>query len=301
MDTVLLTSLARRLSLTNFEVNEDYILTEEEERQVIAHHIERAKEHKRWKLTEQGFVEGDIQQRLADVDWSKEINREEILQRANSNKHYGIWQKKQRDNEKQEEEKRIGALREQWTAKQFLYLMQWTAENRFDKKFIIHDDNRAFITALCFFLSCDERFEKELGYSLKKGLMIRGIAGVGKTFIVSCAALNELCPISILSMIEITDLIKRDGEFHVTTGQLNKIYLDDVGTEEATVNHFGTKISFFKNFIEMYYLQNKPFNNLIISTNNSASEIEERYGFRVRSRMKDMFNVIDVHGKDMRG
>ena len=301
MDTVLLTSLARRLSLTNFDAAEDYILTKEEEDQVIAHHIQRAKEHKHWKLTEQGFVEGDILQRMADVNWEGEINREEILFRANSNKHYGLWQSAQREQEKVEEEMRIAELKKQWTAKQFFRLMQWTSENRFDKKFIIHDDNRPLITAICFFLSNDERFEKELGYSLNKGLMIRGIAGIGKTYIVSCAANNELCPISVFSMIEITDEIKRDGEFRISSGPRNKIYLDDVGTEEATVNHFGTKISFFKNFIEMYYLQNKPFNNLIISTNNSASEIEERYGFRVRSRMKDMFNVIDVNGKDMRG
>jgi len=79
------------------------------------------------------------------------------------------------------------------------------------------------------------------------------------------------------------------------------LYLDDVGTEEPIVNHYGTKINWFKNFIEMYYLKNKPFNKLIISTNNSFDEIESKYGFRVRSRIKDMFNIIDVQGKDMRG
>ena len=51
----------------------------------------------------------------------------------------------------------------------------------------------------------------------------------------------------------------------------------------------------------MYYLKNKPFNKLIISTNNNFDEIESKYGFRVRSRIKDMFNIIDVRGKDMRG
>jgi len=77
--------------------------------------------------------------------------------------------------------------------------------------------------------------------------------------------------------------------------------LDDVGTEEHTVNHYGTKISFFKNFIEKYYLQNKTYEKLVVSTNNSFNEMEEKYGFRVRSRIKDMFNIIDVTGKDMRG
>jgi hypothetical protein len=29
--------------------------------------------------------------------------------------------------------------------------------------------------------------------------------------------------------------------------------------------------------------------------------MEEKYGFRVRSRIKDMFNIVDVNGEDMRG
>ena len=48
-------------------------------------------------------------------------------------------------------------------------------------------------------------------------------------------------------------------------------------------------------------MKDLPFNKLIISTNNSFDELESKYGFRVRSRLKDMFNIIDVDGKDLRG
>jgi DNA replication protein DnaC len=99
----------------------------------------------------------------------------------------------------------------------------------------------------------------------------------------------------------VVDEIKSTGEYQIKRGDNKILYLDDVGTEESTALHYGNKINFFKNFIETVYLKNKIFNQLIISTNCSFTEMEEKYGFRVRSRMKDMFNVVDIKCKDMRG
>lgn len=142
-----------------------------------------------------------------------------------------------------------------------------------------------------------------MGFSFKKGLLIRGVSGLGKTFLVKCIEKNEIKPIKTVSMIEVSYELKQEGEYQIKQGNNRIIYLDDVGTEEATINHYGTKINWFKDFIETVYLRGveKGFGGLIISTNNSFAEIEEKYGFRVRSRCKDMFNIIDVTGEDMRG
>ena len=78
------------------------------------------------------------------------------------------------------------------------------------------------------------------------------------------------------------------------------ICIDDVGTEEPIVNHYGTKINWFKNFIEGYYAQFNTYESIIITTNCSFQEIEQKYGGRVRSRMAQMFNVINVEGDDFR-
>ena len=78
------------------------------------------------------------------------------------------------------------------------------------------------------------------------------------------------------------------------------IYLDDVGTEESTLNVYGTKITWFKDFIENYSLDKLKPNKLIISTNCNFDEIEEKYTGRVRSRMAEMFNFIKVTGTDRR-
>lgn len=297
-----LAKLVEQWSLTRIEAeSEPYILTEEEEDAAIEWEKKQIRNHVSWKMKQLLFTEPQIAAKLAEIDWSKEIDREQILQRANSNKNYDLWQKDQREKEKAAEKEKQEALRQKYTAKFMFKLMQWTSEKVYGKPLIVNEDTKKLITAVCFFLSNDGRFETELGFSFQKGLLIRGISGLGKTHILKCVEKNELNPILILSMIEITDEIKSEGEYEIKLNGNKLIYLDDVGTEEHTVNHFGTKINFFKNFIESYYLRNKIYNKLIISTNNNFAEIEQKYGFRVRSRMKDMFNVINVTGQDMRG
>jgi DNA replication protein DnaC len=300
MDEVMLALLAKRLRLTSpDDAPEEYILTPEEEEKVLQNEVTRAKEHLQWKLKEAGYSQGDIMLRLENAEWN--IDRDEILRRANSSKNYQRWQLAQREKEKAETKQKDDELKLEWTANKIFNLMGWTSENEYGKKFILNGFNQKLIKSICFFISRDHRFETDLSYSLSKGLLIRGISGLGKTFVVKCAANNPLNPIHVESMIEISDEIKHEGEYFINMSGKKILYLDDVGTEEPTVNHYGTKISFFKNFIEMYYLQNKPFCNLMISTNNSFSEMEEKYGFRVRSRIKDMFNIVDVNGEDMRG
>ena len=180
--------------------------------------------------------------------------------------------------------------------------MAHSSQQVFGKTLIVNESNKALITAICFFLSNDARFETELGLSFKKGLLIRGISGLGKTFLITCVKDNLLNPVAIFSMLDIAEKIKDEGSFNIRFKKDRIIYLDDVGTEESTINHFGTKINFFKNFLETFYMHHpQDFNRLIISTNSNFNEIEEKYGFRVRSRVKDMFNIIDIKGEDLRG
>lgn len=300
MDTSLLSVLAKQLNLTSpNDQPDEYILTEDEEKKVIAFELEQAKKLKAWRFAQMGLNEFDIAQRMEGIDWEDYVNREEILQRANSNKTYDLWQKEQRKKDAEQETIKRKELQARCNAKYFFNLMSWNSKNRFGKQLIVNEDNKRLITAICFFLSNDGRFETELGYSFQKGLLIRGVSGLGKTFLVKCIADNELKPISIYSTIDINEELKQEGEYEINTP--NVLYLDDVGTEEPIVNYYGTKLSWFKNFIELYYSKHVVFNRLLISTNNNFKEMEDKYGFRVRSRIKDMFNIIDVTGTDMRG
>lgn len=293
--------MAARLLLTDPNDLDKYILTVEEENNAISFEIEKAKNLFQYKHLNLGEKLMDIELKISQIDWSVEVNQLEIFKRYNANKLRDIWMKESVERERQEKISFENRLKEVHTAKYFYRLMGWTSKEDYGKELIFNEQTKQLITAICFFLSKDIRFETELGYSLHKGLLIRGVSGLGKTFLVKCVSKNQFQPIAIISMLEIEKIIKRDGEFDLTYKPKGIIYLDDVGTEEAVVNHYGTKINFFKNYIELFYLENKVFNKLIISTNNTFDEIENKYGFRVRSRIKDMFNIIDINGKDLRG
>lgn len=280
---------------------EEYILAKDEEKEIIAYAVEQKKKHFAWKLRGQGFSEQEILKKLSEVKWNDAIDSKEILKEANARKQQDLWHHQQREKEKTAAEQRRQELEKRCDAKYMFRLMKWTSDHEFGKPLIVNEDNKHFITTLCYFLSGDERLDTELGYDKNKGLLIRGISGLGKTHLVQCIKDNELNPVLVLSMLEITDEIKDKGEYEIRLGDRKVIYLDDVGTEEPTVKHYGTNISYFKNFIELVYLKNKIFNKLMISTNNNFAQLEEKYGFRVRSRIKDMFNIVDVKGEDMRG
>jgi len=239
--------------------------------------------------------------KLSQVNWDERIDRDEILKRGNMIKSHDLWQKEQHKKQKEEVARKHKELEEAWTAKRIYQLMSWTSQTIFGKKLVVNEGNKKLIVALCYFIKRDDRFESELEYNPQKGLLIRGATGLGKTYLVECVKDNPLNPILIQSVLDITEGIRKNGDYEINMGNKRLLYFDDVGTEEQVVKHYGTNLMFFKNFIESYYLKNKTFNRLIASTNLNFKQMESLYGFRVVSRMRDMFNVLDVDGKDMRG
>ena len=77
---------------------------------------------------------------------------------------------------------------------------------------------------------------------------------------------------------------------------------DDLGAEQQ-IKYFGNDCNVMAEILITRY-QEFIVNNTIthITTNLSASEIEKMYGNRLRSRMRNMFNVISFEGnsKDKR-
>lgn len=279
--------LEKQSNLTNYEM----ILTEKECEEAIRNAIEAKKKHLAWKLWSKGESAANIELKVLSVEWEKEINTEAILRTANENKHAEIEIKSELKRQAEQESIEYEKLKKQCDAYYFFKVMA-EGSLRQGKKLIQNEYNKPLIKAICFFLSEDPRF----GGSLGKGLLIRGISGLGKTYLFTCVKDNRIKPISIHSMIDVADEVREYGGCQVK-GKV--IYLDDVGSEE-TVNHYGSKINWFKEFLESYYLNSNDYSRLIISTNLNFDQIQEKYGFRVRSRMKEMFNVIDVTGKDLR-
>lgn len=248
-------------------------------------------------MQERGLLQDSIESRMAGVNWMERINEEEVVSQANQRKHWALEAKESREQQQRAAAEARQQLVSQWDANKFYNAMK---RHFVDKhgRFMVSPTNEHYVKSVCFFLSADPRFETELGFSFNKGLWIQGTAGLGKTETIRAVASNPLWPIRIHSMLEIADAVRETGECTLNTQRM--ILLDDVGTEPEVINHYGTKINWFKDFIESYYLNNRSFSGLMVTTNLGGEEIEQRYGYRVRSRVREMFNLIQLTGKDLR-
>lgn len=167
---------------------------------------------------------------------------------------------------------------------------------------IYNDQTAPIIRAICWRLSNDLRYETSLGFSFRKGLIIRGEPGLGKSWVIGLLADNPINPVQIITMNDIAESVRKNGEFNgVKFASHSLIYIDDVGTEVANIKNYGNEVNWFKNFIEGIYASDKrQLRRVILSTNCSAQEIEERYGFRVRDRIAEMFDLLDLDGVSLR-
>ncbi|MDP3462641.1 MAG: hypothetical protein Q8S18_07630 [Bacteroidales bacterium] len=136
-----------------------------------------------------------------------------------------------------------------------------------------------------------------------KGLLLAGGVGCGKTTIMRAFSSNPLStyrviPARIISFQYAEHGIHIIREFtrsesipinqygHTETG----ICFDDLGTEEER-KHFGDSINAMAEILLSRY-DTIPFNQTHITTNLNADAIEQIYGSRLRSRMREMFNLI---------
>jgi len=273
------------------------ILTEEEKAQQIEYAIEQAQKAYAFRLYDKGAHQLQILERIAMKDWKAEIDIPAVLQAAANRKYWYMQELREQAERRQKELEQRQGIEAEWTAEKYREVISDHYRQKAGEFRKLPGQQR-YINALAYFLARDPRFEYELGYSLTKGLMIMGGPGLGKTETLKAVSRNPRTPFSIISILEITDQVK---EYGVCELNMNRnMVIDDVGTEPVPVKYYGTEVNWFKDFIEMAYLKQPSFQNMIITTNAGGDQIQQLYGYRVRSRLRDMFNVIEVTGEDQR-
>jgi len=274
------------------------ILTDQEKADAIAWEIGKEKQNLIFRLTEKGMPLPSIELRIAQTDWNEVINQTEILEGANRRKHFKQLLEQEQETRRLYTHEKFTRLVIEWDSWRFYVAIKSHFINKFGR-FKGKVWQKDYIRAVCLMMAKDTRFEAEMSFSFAKGLLIKGESGLGKTEIIRAVAENPVMPIKIISILDIADMVMANGFCEVNMN--DRILIDDVGTEPEVINHFGTRINWFKDFIEKYYLQaNGNFSKLLITTNLIGDEIERRYGSRVRSRMREMFNVITLNGQDLR-
>lgn len=182
--------------------------------------------------------------------------------------------------------------------------------------FVVDDQNREVFNLLCLYFSDDPKFES-YGYDLKKGIILSGPVGVGKTEMLRVFRLNKKLPFHLISVYDIEEKCRTHGTHYFSTftgfvpGLVNSkdffyspvvgFAFDDVG-RESVVFDFGNKSDVVSKILQVRYLskQNIPFTSLHITTNKTPAELESRYEYAVTSRLREMFNYIVMSGKDRR-
>jgi predicted AAA+ superfamily ATPase len=166
---------------------------------------------------------------------------------------------------------------------------------------ILEEDKELLHKLLCYFLK-DASAASQLGINLEKGILLTGPIGCGKTTLMH---LLRFCEPSqnrfiIKSCRDISFEFIEHGysiipKYSTLSFQNHepKIYcFDDLGTEN-NLKFFGNECNIMAEILLSRYDQFVSRNLIThITTNLSATEIEAAYGNRVRSRMRELFNLI---------
>lgn len=179
----------------------------------------------------------------------------------------------------------------------------------YGQAFKIQEKDKLVILKLLIYAIRDKSNALKLGIDVNKGVLLSGPIGCGKTSIMHLLKpfMYQKQEYKIKTCREISYEFAKQGYEALqpyTTKSMHQNRLsgycfDDLGAEQQ-IKHFGNDcnvmaeilISRYENFIE---------NNSIthITTNLSASEIEKHYGNRLRSRMRNMFNLISFESESL--
>lgn len=220
------------------------------------------------------------------------------------------------------EENRALYTKQTWDFETTKTFMLQRAKHIFKGQFVLDEFNTQIFDLLCYYFSEDPMFvatAKGIGIqgdvNLNKGIMLAGNFGVGKTWLLKLFAQNRRQTFYIRSAKDIAADYQANGiaafekylalfenPVNDPTTMFQKfsgLCIDDMGAEDAK-NSYGNKVNVIGDLIEQRYFNELTGHYFHVSTNMTSSGIEQFYGGRVRSRLRECFNVIELPGTDRR-
>lgn len=195
--------------------------------------------------------------------------------------------------------------------KSFAYL-EFHGKQMYGQSFKILEDDKPTIYKLLIYAIRDNENAFKIGLDLNKGILLSGPVGYGKTSMMHLikpflyAKYDYKIKTTRLVSFEFAkygfETLQQYTEKSNQQLRLTGYCFDDLGAEQQ-IKHFGNDCNVMAEVLLSRYeqfVENQTVTHL--TTNLSASEIELFYGNRLRSRMRQMFNLIsfDKNSHDKR-
>ncbi|MDY7397027.1 ATPase [Aureibaculum sp. 2210JD6-5] len=171
--------------------------------------------------------------------------------------------------------------------------------------FKLDQADKYIIYKLVIYIIGDEHSCLANNMDINKGILLTGPIGCGKTSLMNLV--KFLLPIKkrykIIPARNVSyDFYKKGYETVIQNSIAGRYCFDDLGVERY-VKHYGNECNVLGEILLSRYdlwVQKKVITHA--TTNLNANELETWYGIRVRSRLREMFNLIafDTSSKDKR-
>jgi DNA replication protein DnaC len=187
----------------------------------------------------------------------------------------------------------------------YKHALKWLenkGQNLYGKHFqILETDHEIIFKLICYFLK-DQNQAQNYNLDLNKGILLTGPIGCGKTSLMTLMGYFQKHEdrIIIKPCRDINFEFIKEGYQTIHKYSKDSFYkdkpkvycFDDLGVEN-NLKHYGNECNTMAEILLSRYdlfISKKLITHL--TTNLSASEIEAMYGNRVRSRMRELFNLI---------
>lgn len=185
--------------------------------------------------------------------------------------------------------------------------IQWVetkGQEMYGPKFRIIEQDKPILQKLLVHILMDEAAARIVGIDLGKGILLAGPIGVGKTSLMNTIRflqkpasrhiIKSCRDISFEFIKEGYQIIHKYSHLSYVPNKGSPITycFDDLGSEQ-NLKYFGNNCNIMAEILlSRYDLFISKKLQTHITTNLSANEIEDLYGNRLRSRMREMFNLI---------
>jgi DNA replication protein DnaC len=180
--------------------------------------------------------------------------------------------------------------------------LEQKGKQSYGDSFSISEEDIPIITTLLVYFLNDEITAKTIGIDLNKGILLSGPIGCGKTSLMNIMRLvpqqdrkfilKTTREISFEFIKEGYEVIQRYSSGNKLQNNVKNYFFDDLGTEN-NLKYFGNECNVMGEILLSRYdlfINKKIITH--ITTNLSASEIEAAYGNRVRSRLRQLCNLV---------